>query len=75
MFEWNLFLRRQPLHADGDLPASLQRFAAAHSAALATDGPFRRCTVAYLLHLWRFRLLTPSQLHELTSALPPVAAA
>ena len=73
MFEWNLFLHRQPLHADGDLPASLAAFAAAHRRSLARDGPFRRCMVAHLLNLWRFRLLTPSQLHQLTRELPRVA--
>lgn len=75
MFAWNLHLHRRPLHADADLPASLAAFAAAHSGQLAADGPFRRCLLAYLLHLWRFRLLTPTQLHALTAALPPVAPA
>lgn len=73
MFEWNLFLHRRPLHADGDLPAALAAFAAAHCEQLAQDGSFRRCMVAHLLNLWRFRLLTPSQLHGLTRQLPRVA--
>lgn len=73
MYQWNLFCRQQPLHADGDLPAALGRFAAAHVAQLGGDGPFRRCLLAHLLNLWRFRLLTPAQLHALTAALPPLA--
>ncbi len=73
MFEWNLFLHRRPLHADGDLPAALAAFAAGHREELGRDGPFRRCMVAHLLNLWRFRLLTPSQLHQLTRELTRVA--
>lgn len=73
MFEWNLFLHRRPLHADGDLPPALAAFAGAHREQLAQDGPFRRCMVAHLLNLWRFRLLTPSHLHGLTRQLPRVA--
>jgi hypothetical protein len=70
MYRWNLFLHRQPLHADADLPAALRRFAAEQGDELATDGPLRRCLLSHLLSLWRFRLLSPPQLHELTSALP-----
>jgi hypothetical protein len=70
MFAWNLWVHRQPIHCDGDLPEALQRFAAAHGAELAADGAFRRCMLAHLLNLWRFRLLSPAQLHELTRGLP-----
>lgn len=73
MFQWNLFVHKHPLHADADLPAAVQQFAAQQAARLAGDGPFRRCLLSYLLNLWRFRLLTPQQLHELTRSLPPVA--
>ena len=73
MLEWNVFVHRQPLHADADLPAAVREFSTQHAARLAADGPFRRCLAAYLLNLWRFRLLTPQQLHELTNALPRVA--
>ena len=75
MLGWNLFIHREPLHADGDLPAALAAFAAGRTEQLARDGPFRRCMVAFLLNLWRFRLLTPTQLHQLTRQLPPVAVA
>lgn len=73
MFEWNSFLRSNPLHADADVPAAVSRFVVQHGDELTQDGPLRRCLVAYLLNLWRFRLLTPSQLHELLGGLPPIA--
>lgn len=72
MYRWNLFLHRNPLHADADLPDALHRFAAEQGGELAADGPLRRCLTSHLLNLWRFRLLSPRQLHELTSALPPL---
>ena len=74
MFEWNLFAHHNPVHADADLPDAVQRFAKQHEERLGQDGAFRRCLLAYLLNLWRFRLLTPQQLHVRTSSLPRVAA-
>ncbi len=73
MFQWNLFLHKHPLHADADLPAALRRFAGEQAGQLARDGPFRRCLLAYLITLWRFRLLTPQQMHELARGLPALA--
>lgn len=73
MFEWNLWVRNQPIHADADLPAAVAAFAAAHAEQLSGDTPFRRCLTAYLLNLWRFRLLTPQQLHQLVAGLPYIA--
>lgn len=73
MYEWNLWVRQHPIHADADLPAAVAAFAAAHTDRLAAELPFRQCLTAYLLNLWRFRLLTPQQLHQLTVGLPPLA--
>eukprot|EP00887_Chlorella_sp_A99_P004290 scaffold15.g4290.t1 len=70
MYAWNLHVHRNPIHADADVGASLAAFAGAQAARLAGDTPFRRCFTAYLLNLWKFRLLSPAQLHELTAALP-----
>ncbi|PSC70361.1 polycomb group EMBRYONIC FLOWER 2 isoform X1 [Micractinium conductrix] len=75
MASWNLWVHRHHVHADADLPAAVAAFAAAHAAQLAADGPFRRCLDAYLLNLWRFRLLTPAQLHTLTAGLPQLHGA
>jgi len=72
MFEWNLWVHLHPIHADADLPAAVAAFAATCADRLAADAPFRRCFTAYLLNLWRFRLLTPQQLHDLSAGLPPV---
>lgn len=73
MFAWNLWVRSHPIHADADLPDAVAAFAAAHAGQLSGDTPFRRCLTAYLLSLWRFRLLTPQQLHQLVAGLPRIA--
>lgn len=69
---WNLHLRATPLYADADLPSSLRAFVSAHTAQLDSDTPFRRCLLAFMVNLWKFRLLAPSELHALTAALPPL---
>ncbi|KAL4448261.1 hypothetical protein ABPG75_005480 [Micractinium tetrahymenae] len=73
MYEWNLWVRNHPIHADADLPEAVAAFAAAHAQQLRGDTPFRRCLTAYLLNLWRFRLLTPQQMHQLFAGLPRIA--
>ena len=72
MLEWNRHLRAHPVHADGELPDAASAFAAERAARLRGDTPFRRLFLAFLLNLWRFRLLTPQQVQQLTAELPPI---
>ena len=69
MMRWNLHIRKHPLHADADVGDACAAFAAAHAADLAGDGPLRRCFVAHLTNLWRFRLVKPAQVHAVLAGL------
>lgn len=69
MLQWNLYLHQNTLHADADVPAACSSFAREHGAQLAdARGPFRRCFMAHLCNLWKFRLLTPVQFQEVLAA-------
>lgn len=65
MLTWNLYTIRNPIHADSAVPGTCIAFAKDHEERLRdTKGSFRRCFVAHVLNLWKFRLLTPAQMHE-----------
>ncbi|GAB4817379.1 hypothetical protein N2152v2_004425 [Parachlorella kessleri] len=66
MFAWDQALRRNPLHADSDVPSWVQQFKAAQVAQGVGDDPaFHRTFAAMVTNLWRYRLLTPDQAYEL----------
>jgi len=65
MLTWNVYTLRNPIHADSAVPATCIAFAKDHLERLQdAKGSFRRCFVAQVLNLWKFRLLTPAQIHE-----------
>jgi hypothetical protein len=70
MKAWNLHVHQNPIHADADTASACVNFARRHAKELVSDAsPFRRCFVAHLANLWRFRLLTPQQMnHALATA-------
>lgn len=66
---WNTFLRYNKVYADADIPAACEKFARAHVDQLSNaESPFRMCFITHLTNLWKFRLLTPQQLHDAISA-------
>ena len=71
MLAWNLFNYKSPIYADFEVPAACMAFARKHATDLA-DGasPFRRCFVAHVMNLWKFRLLSPLQVQEALSTVP-----
>lgn len=70
MYAWNKWVQHSPIHADADLPLALEAFSKQEAAHMQADTAFRRCYTAYLLNLWKFRLLMPAHLHQLMAALP-----
>jgi hypothetical protein len=65
MLTWNLYTLKNPIHADSAIPATCIAFANDHLERLRdAKGSFRRCFVAHVLNFWRFRLLTPAQMHQ-----------
>ncbi len=64
MLKWNLYIHNNPIHADSAVPDVCIAFANEHKEMLKdASGWFRRCFAAHVLNLWKFRLLTPAQMH------------
>lgn len=62
MLAWNLFVHQNPIHGDAEVAAACKAFAKAHSRLLSdAAGSFRRCFTAHLINLWKFRLVSPSE--------------
>ncbi len=64
MLTWNLYTLKNPILADSAVPAACIAFAKCYKERLCDAGGwFRRCFAAHVLNLWKFRLLTPAQMH------------
>jgi len=76
MLEWNLHLYNHTLHADSQVASSCIAFAQQHKERLSKDpgGSFRKCFVAHLTNLWKFRLLSPAQIQEALLVAPSADA-
>ncbi len=69
MLAWNRYTHKNPILADFQVGGACVAFAQAHAEAMADpEGPFRRCFAAHVVNLWKFRLLTPSQMHAALAA-------
>lgn len=71
MLAWNRYTHENPILADFEVGRTCVAFAQEHAEAMADpEGPFRRCFAAHVVNLWKFRLLTPSQMHAALTAVP-----
>jgi len=76
MYEWNMFVRERPVHADADMAETCVAFAQVYKGQLAvtsgrgnsvTSGndAFRRCFIGHLLNLWSFRLISYDHMNKI----------
>lgn len=76
MYEWNMFVRERPVHADADMAETCVAFAQMYNRQLAVarggsnsvksgNDVFRRCFIGHLLNLWSFRLISYEHMNKI----------
>jgi len=76
MYEWNMFVRERPVHADADMAETCVAFAQIYKRQLdvtsvggnsvrSGNDAFRRCFIGHLLNLWSFRLISYEDMNKI----------